>query len=164
MRKSTAAAALAAFLAGACSEPAPPEPAGSMSAAEECAGDGIIASNAWIRATRPGRDVTAAYVRLCNGGDLADRLVGADFDGAQAVEIHISSVDANGVARMRPVEGGLDLPAGAATALAPGGAHIMLIGLTSPLAAGGEATLTLRFETAAPMTFAIPVHEGHAGH
>lgn len=125
----------------ACGKPAP----------SACAGEGISASNAWVRAAAEG-GVSAGFVTLCNGGDGADRLVAARFDGAETVELHLTAMGDDGVARMTPIEGGLALPAGEETALAPGGAHIMLIGLTAPIAEGDKAAITLEFERAGPQT------------
>ena len=74
-----------------------------------------------------------------------------------------------GVASMAPAAGGLDLPAHAETALAPGGAHIMLIGLTAPIEEGEEAAITLEFEKAEPVTLMFEARprmdaSGHQGH
>jgi len=63
----------------------------------------------------------------------------------------------DGVARMREMEGGLDIPAGQSVALNPGGKHIMLMGLTGPLVEGAEITLTLTFEKAGAIEVSAPV-------
>ena len=47
---------------------------------------------------------------------------------------------------MRPLDQGLTIPAGEEVALKPGGGHVMISGLTSPLHVGGALKLTLRFE------------------
>lgn len=62
-----------------------------------------------------------------------------------------------GVMRMRPVEGGVPLPAGEAVPLAPGGLHLMLIAPQADLAAGGQVPLTLRFEKAPLLVVTAPV-------
>ncbi len=134
-----------------------------------CAGDEIIASNAWVRAAGEGSPMSAAYVELCNGGDTADRLIAARFDDAGAAEVHVTRMSEDGVASMAPAEGGLELPAHEKTELAPGGAHIMLIGLTGPLEEGEEAALTLEFENAEPLNLMFEVRSrvdaaGHSNH
>ena len=50
--------------------------------------------------------------------------------------------------RMRPVRGGLAIPAGGAVALKPGGYHLMFMGLKRPLKKGERFPVTLRFQTA----------------
>ena len=134
-----------------------------------CGGDGIVASNAWVRAAGEGSPMSAAYVELCNGGETADRLIAVSFDGASAAEVHVTQMSDDGVASMAPAENGIALPPHETMALAPGGAHIMLIGLSAPIEEGEEATITLEFENAGPMTLlfeaksrvSAAAHEGH---
>lgn len=57
---------------------------------------------------------------------------------------------------MRPVEF-MELKAGTPFELKPGGFHIMLIGLVSPLEVGQTIQLTLVFEKAGEMTVDVPV-------
>jgi hypothetical protein len=52
----------------------------------------------------------------------------------------------DGVARMRPIEGGVVVPAGGSATLAPGGMHIMLMSLNEPLEVGKVFPLTLEFD------------------
>ncbi|HSQ70490.1 MAG TPA: copper chaperone PCu(A)C [Steroidobacteraceae bacterium] len=117
-------------------------------------------SDAWARATPPGATVGAVYMTIL-GGDGGDRLLGAATDRAGAVELH-TVVDDGGMARMRPIEY-LDLPAGERTQLAPQGTHLMLIDLQSPLVAGDEFTLTLRFAAAGEHEVTVVVRPATAG-
>ena len=143
----------------------------SCSAGEEiaCGGDGIVASDACVRATQPGQPMSAAYVSLCNGAAAADQLVAARFEGATATEIHSSSLSDDGVASMAPLADGLELPAGQSVSLAPGNVHIMLIGLTGALNDGDEPAITLEFANAPPVTLNFEVRSveqaaEHSGH
>ena len=103
------------------------------------------ATQAWARATPPGLAVGAAYLTL-TGGSQADRLVGASTPRARMVQIHVT-VESNGVAGMRESDG-VDVPAGRTVVLAPGGTHLMLMGLDGPLVVGQDLPLTLEFEQA----------------
>ncbi len=76
-----------------------------------------------------------------------DRLTGASTPYATEAEVHESKMD-NGVMEMRAVPGGL----GAPIHMAPGGYHIMLLGLKQPLKQGEQVPLTLTFEHAGPVT------------
>lgn len=105
----------------------------------------IQISEAWARATVPGQTGGAAYLTIANRGDGADRLVGVSTPAAAESSLHSSSND-GGVMRMRALADGLAIPAGATVRLQPGGNHIMLTGLSRPLAKGGSFPLTLRFE------------------
>lgn len=109
-----------------------------------------------MRATAPGMPSSAAYVSIANHGDAADRLIAAKSVVARRVEIHSMEMD-NGVMRMRAADGGLPIAAGEAVHLAPGGLHIMLMGLTTQLAAGSQHEITLVFEKAGEITVTATV-------
>ncbi len=115
---------------------------------------GVQAQQPWARATAPGQTVGAAYVTLTS--PAADRLVGGSSTVASSVQVHEMSMD-NGIMRMRPLKNGLVLPAGQPTPLEPGGYHLMLMGLKTPLVAGQTFPLQLRFEHAPPMTVEVKV-------
>ncbi len=113
--------------------------------------------------------MSAAYVELCNGGDNTERLVAVKFNGAEAVELHQTSMSDAGMASMAPTDNGVELAPHTVTALAPGGVHIMLIGVTEALEEGEEAAFTLEFENAPPQTLLFEVRSRtdvseHAGH
>ncbi len=59
---------------------------------------------------------------------------------------------------MRPVAQ-IELPAGEAVELKPGGYHVMLIDLVAPLEVGSTVQVTLQFEKADPMTVDVPVRD-----
>jgi len=98
----------------------------------------------WVRATVPQQTATGAFMRLTASRDL--RLIGARSDIAQNTEVHEMAMQGQ-MMRMREVAA-VPLPRGQAVALAPGGYHVMLIGLKRPLGAGDQVTLTLTFEDA----------------
>lgn len=54
----------------------------------------------------------------------------------------------------------IDLPAGEAVVFEPGGYHVMLLGLASPLEVGDTFDLTLMFESGASETVTVEVREG----
>ena len=58
--------------------------------------------------------------------------------------------------RMRELDG-LDIPGFGAVELAPGGIHLMLVGLTQTLQEGDSVDLTLRFQKSGPLTVSLPV-------
>lgn len=134
------------LLVAACGENTPPEQASETASA--CGSqhqDAIVASKAWVRAAGEGRMMSAAYLTLCNAGDSADKLLRVSTDIAEAAEIHQTSRDEAGVTSMAPVDF-VALPPHQDVALAPGGAHIMLIGLSGPIEPGDTVALTLYFE------------------
>lgn len=115
----------------------------------------------WARASAGAAPTGAAYLAIENRGDAPDRLIGAATPAAERAELH-NHIDDNGVMKMREVEGGIVLPAGTTTQLAPGGLHIMLMGLAQPLEAGTHFPLTLTFEKAGELAVEIKVEPiGH---
>ncbi len=99
---------------------------------------------------------TAAYATLTNTGSEDDRLVSAACDCAQTVEIHTMRHD-NGMMKMEALPDGLVIKAGESVQLAPGGNHIMLMGLTQRPELGTMQSLTLTFEKAGSVTVNFPV-------
>ena len=63
----------------------------------------------------------------------------------------------NGVMKMRPVEGGLEIKPGETVTLKPGGLHMMLVDLKHPLEAGKTSKSTLQFEKAGTVKVEMPV-------
>ncbi|MDA0332980.1 MAG: copper chaperone PCu(A)C [Proteobacteria bacterium] len=100
-----------------------------------------------LRATVAGMPSSAAYLKITNNGVSDDRLIAAKATIAQRVEIHSMEMD-QGVMRMRAVDGGLAIAAGDSVTLAPGGLHIMLMGLTTDLAPDSQHEIILVFEKA----------------
>jgi copper(I)-binding protein len=85
---------------------------------------------------------TGAFMRLTAPVD--SRVVEARSPVAGTVEIHEMKMD-NGVMRMRAMPA-LTLPANQAVDLAPGGYHVMLMGLKQVLKPGDSVPLTLVVE------------------
>jgi periplasmic copper chaperone A len=107
----------------------------------------------WARAT-PGKSHLGA-VYLTIRSPVADRLVAASTPAAARAELHESAM-AGMVMKMRPLAA-VALPAGQSVAFAPGGMHIMLLGLKAPLRAGQSFPLTLTFAGAGPQTVTVMV-------
>lgn len=110
----------------------------------------------WSRATPPGAKTGAGYLGLTNEGSTADRLVGASSPAAPKVEVHKMSVE-GGIMKMSPVAGGIEIPAGGNVMLAPGGYHLMLMGLAKPFVQGEKVPVTLTFEKAGDVTVQLKV-------
>jgi copper(I)-binding protein len=99
------------------------------------------------RAMVPGARVGGGYLKLTNNGSADDRLIGIVCDRAMSSEVHQMSVS-NGVMTMRPVSGGLAIPAGQTVELKPGGYHIMFKDVAQPFKEGEMIKATLTFEKA----------------
>ena len=118
------------------------------------AGDFEI-TGAWIRATPPNRDVTAAYLVIRNRSDQPRELLSVETAAAAYTELHtMRQVD--DMMEMEKIER-LLVPAQGEAALEPGGNHIMLFGVSDPLAEGEEISLTLRFDDQSTRTVTAEV-------
>lgn len=102
----------------------------------------VTVKDAWVRATVPQQKATGAFMHLHAASP--SRLVAVSSPLTPAVEVHEMSMDGD-IMRMRPVKA-LDLPAGKAVELKPGGYHVMLLNLTEQVREGDTVPLTLVFE------------------
>ena len=100
-----------------------------------------------FRATIGSMPSSAAYLSITNHSAMADRLLTAESNLARKTELHTMEVT-NGVMKMQQTHGGIAIPAGKTIQLAPGGFHVMLIGLKAPLNADENYQVTLVFEKA----------------
>ena len=147
-------------------------------AAAQVANVGDLAIDApMLREAPPAAPVAGGFLTITNAGDADDALVSASVaaDVAGEVQLHEMAMS-GGVMTMREVEGGIRVPAGETVALAPGGLHLMLMDLASPLVAGEARAVTLTFERAGSVTLDFPVmtleavraagqaEAGHGGH
>ena len=104
-------------------------------------------SDPWSRATPKGSSVAAGYMKIKNNGSTPDRLIGGSSDVASKFEVHEMKME-DGVAKMRPIKGGLEIKPGETVELKPGSFHVMFAGLKKPLRAGDHFQATLAFEKA----------------
>lgn len=102
----------------------------------------VTVAEPWVRATVPAQKATGAFMQLTSDADA--RLVSAASPVAGVVEIHEMVMDKD-VMKMNPVPA-LDLPAGKAVELKPGGYHVMLMDLKGQVKEGDEVPLTLTIE------------------
>lgn len=148
-----------------------------LAAGAAFAHDGVHVENAYAITSGPGAMSGAVFLEIVNHSTTApDRLISVSSDVAQRVELHTHLIDANGVARMVEVEDGFAVAPGETHVLERGGDHVMLMGLTRPLADGDTFELRLVFEREGEVVVEVPVdleraaapmqhgHGGHAGH
>ena len=122
--------------------------------------DALTAEGAWVRAVPPGSKNSAVFLDLGNSGSTLVQVKRARSTAAGAVELH-THVDDGGVMKMRQVES-LDVPGQGHLHLAPGGDHVMLIGLTADLHEGDEVAVTLVLADGSEKTVVAPVKTGPA--
>ena len=130
----------------------------AVRAQEISAGD-LRIDRPWTRAAGQG-GTGAGYMTIRNAGAAPDRIVAARAAAARVVELHTHIRDGE-VMRMRPVPT-IEIPAGGTVQLAPGGLHLMLIGLAAPLRQGERVPVTLVFERAGEVQVQLAVESAGA--
>lgn len=122
--------------------------------------DGVTASveisQPWCRPSPTGAEVGACYLTIRSSGD--NRVTGVATPLAADAQIHDMVMD-DGVMTMTELTDGLPLAADQTVALAPGGKHLMLLGLTAPLVEGTAIPLTLTFSDTPAMTVQASVRQ-----
>ena len=101
----------------------------------------------WARATPPTAPTGGGYLSVKNTGTEPDRLISISSPAAGTVQVHEMKMEGN-VMRMRELDGPLEIKPGETVTLAPGGMHLMMMGLKEPLKQGEKVPLTLVFEKA----------------
>jgi periplasmic copper chaperone A len=117
----------------------------------------------WARATAPTAPAGGGFLSVTNTGTVPDRLVSAQSAAADAIQIHEMKMDGD-VMRMREVSQGLEIAPGATVTLAPGGFHLMMMGLKGPLKQGTKVPLTLVFEKAGKIDVELAIEGMGASH
>ena len=130
----------------------------------------VDVQGAWARATVQGQKATGAFMKLTAKENA--KLVSASSPVAGVVEIHEMKMEEN-VMKMRAIPS-LDLPAGKAVELKPGGYHVMLMDLKEPLKKETTIPLTLvvkddkgvesKVELTVPVSLKSPSGMGGMGH
>ena len=127
-------------------------PAGLAGQAEP---GGLRIERPWARASIGAAKAGAAYLTIVNHGEAVDRLIGTATPAAEHAALH-SHLMEGGVMRMRPLEA-VEVAPGEPTVLAPGGLHVMLMGLRRPLREGETFPLMLTFQGAGTIEVEVMV-------
>ena len=145
--------AAAALTLSGCAPTATP----AAEAKSSAAGEAVTISDAWVKSAESG--MTAVFGTLNNPTDADVTLVSATSKAADRAELHEVTENDSGSMEMRAVDGGFVIPAGGSMDIQPGGYHIMLMGLTDPLQAGEDVTVTVTFSDDSSYEFTAPVKD-----
>jgi copper(I)-binding protein len=142
--------AAAALLLGACGEDGEPAGAATPSASPTAVAQPLAVKDMWVKTAASG--MTAAFGTLLNTGSTEVTVVKATSTASPVMELHeVATVD--GEMAMRPKEGGITIPAGGTHELKPGGDHLMMMDIKTPVTAGTEVTFTLTLADGKTMEF-----------
>ena len=113
----------------------------------------------WVRAVPPNANNSAIFLDLQNESEQLRKLVEVHSEVAERVELHMTK-DEEGMLRKQRLEEVL-IPALETQSFHPGGIHIMLIGLHSPLEVGRVIKLELVYADQSKETISVPVMSAH---
>lgn len=122
----------------------------------------LTVSGGWLRTMLPSQPAGGGYLTITNAGPVADSLVAVSTPVAGKSEIHMMEMKGD-VMVMRPVDGGIEIPAGGTVELKPGGLHLMFMQVTEPFEQGRMVPVTLEFEKAGKIEVSMPV-KAASGH
>ena len=128
--------------------------AASPSVSEESAAAEITIADPWAKATDT--EMTGAFGTLGNNTDADIHVVAVSSTLTDRAELH-ETVSQDGSMMMREMADGFVIPAGGQFVLEPGGNHLMLMDLTTPVEAGTDVELTLEFEDGGTFSWLAPV-------
>ncbi len=100
---------------------------------------------AWVRVAVAGQSGTGGFMKLTAPANM--KLIAVSTPVAKIGEIHEMKMEGS-IMKMAEVKGGLELPAGQAVELKPGGFHIMLLDLKQSLKVDAQVPVTLTFSNA----------------
>ncbi|MGI9350794.1 MAG: copper chaperone PCu(A)C [Rhizobiaceae bacterium] len=95
----------------------------------------------------PGAKVSAGYLEITNRGDNPERLIGVTAGFSKKSQLHSIEI-LDGVAKMRPVKGGIEIPPGGSVKLKKGGFHLMFMKVSDDVDVGQLRPVKLLFEKA----------------
>ena len=121
----------------------------------------LTIEDAWIRALPPTVKNSAAYLAVVNNSGSAQAIIAARSEVAGKVEIH-TTVHEDGMVRMKQLRG-IAVADGEKVQLAPGGTHLMLLGLAYPLVPGDEVELCLVLATGTDLCTTAQVRRDSGG-
>ncbi len=138
---------------------------GNIATAEEYNVGALKIETPWARPSIGKKGNSAAYMTIMNTGGVADTLVAVATPRADKAQLHTRIYDKD-IVRMRHVKDGIPVPAHGEVALKPGGYHIMLMRLDTPIKKGESVPLILTFKKAGKVTVQahVQMKPGMKGH
>ena len=136
----------------------------TLVASASVASDNLVISDAWVRATPPGKIMTAGYASIENMSNDVITITGVSAEVAGHTSLHETRIERDR-STMRPVAQ-LSIEPGERISLKPGGLHIMLMKLSEPLTDGQSIDICLELENNDSLcsAFSVAKHRKAAHH
>lgn len=114
----------------------------------------VTISGAYTKATVAGQMAGSGFMKIAVSG-VSDQLIGATSPAAGDVQMHSMSMEGTTM-KMRQMNS-IEIPANSSVELTPGGLHLMLMGLKTPLKAGDSVKIKLKFASSGEVEVSFPV-------
>lgn len=136
----------------------PEDPSTTASATAASSDSQLQIEDAWAKAADSG--MTSVFGTVVNKGTEPVTVIGGSSVATEDFELHETVQDeGTGATTMREKEGGFTIEPGESLELAPGGNHLMLIGLTCSLQAGNDIQVILRTKEGKALSFTAPIRD-----
>ncbi|MCB0919951.1 MAG: copper chaperone PCu(A)C [Actinobacteria bacterium] len=119
----------------------------------------LMVMDAWAKASDS--DMSAVFGKIMNETGADVKIMSATTSASDMTELH-ETVDVDGQSQMQQVSE-FTVPAGGSLTLEPGGDHIMIMDLKSPVEAGEEVTVTLSLSDGQSQQFTAQAKDTGAG-
>jgi hypothetical protein len=120
----------------------------------------LTIENAWVKTADSG--MTAVFGQLRNTGDSSTTVISATTSVSPRAELH-EVVMVAGAMQMRPKKGGFVVRPGTTFSLAPGGNHIMVMGLKAPIRPGDKIDVELSLADGSSVKFSALAKSSSGG-
>ncbi|WP_426513916.1 copper chaperone PCu(A)C [Dactylosporangium sp. McL0621] len=114
------------------------------------AGPSLVMQDPWVKTADSG--MSAAYGTLVNTTGKEVVVVSATSSASPAMELHETTI-VDGKMAMKPKEGGFAIPAHGRHEFEPGGDHLMLMDVKTPVRPGDQVTFTLTLKDGGTVRF-----------
>jgi copper(I)-binding protein len=153
-----AALALTGCAGGTPAAPAAPPPSAAPAAV---AAPTVTVTDPWVKTAEPG--MTAVFGTFSTTGTGPVTILSAQTSASPRTELHEVATGADGAMVMRPKADGFAVEPGAPRVLAPGGDHIMIMDLASPIRPGDQVEVTLTLSDGSTVPFTALAKETSGG-
>jgi hypothetical protein len=131
--------------------------------AHEYKAGALLVDHPVIRVASPVSKTGAGYMVITNKGKAADRLLSVTTAASTRSDLH-GTINAGGIMQMRAQAGGVPIPAGGTVRFAPGGLHVMFIGLKAAAPPGQMIKARLTFARAGSVDVAFKAETASGSH
>jgi periplasmic copper chaperone A len=146
---------------GPSAAPAAPATPAAAPASPAATARAVTVADPWVKTAESG--MTAVFGTFSTTGSTPVTVLSAQTSASPRTELHEVAMGADGTMTMRPKDDGFVIEPGAPHLLAPGGDHIMIMDLASPIRPGDQVDVTLSLSDGTTAGFTALAKETSGG-